>query len=206
MDKPSGGNTKNSVLGPFVDFLNDYKTLLGTMVGLGTTAAIASMVTAIGPPWPNPSGVAAISAVASMVWLAFTFLAWRGQTDASYLGRMKLAVGLTAGFAIIYIILWASQVYDVNGSKVVGGFTVIPDVQKVMKQDGGSLEEMMKGEEGNPYKIWTRDSIIVSKVALLAAWILFFCGISFVLTTLIMALEARKAREGTQAWGQIPKP
>ncbi len=191
----------SSVLGPFRAFLDEYRTLLAAMAGIGATAAVTSTVTALGPPWPSRGGVAALTAITSMVLLAWTFLSARHHPKSWYLRRMKIAVASTAVFAAAYFLLWSSVIYETPKGAVVGGFSLRHDVQLVMDQDGLTADQLLSGAESDPESVWDRGSIARARVAVLAGWVAFFGSVSVVLSMLPLALEAQHAIQGPVGWG-----
>ena len=197
MAETNEGTPPNSVLSPFTDFLNEYKNLLVAMAGIGTTAAVSSLAMALGPPWPNRLGVATLTGVASMVLLAWTFLTWRRQGRRELRPRrMQFSAGFTALLGLVYLVLWASLVIETKRR--------LPcrRLQAPARSPGGDEEGRDHTRAGahprrnstptasGPTAGWP------SQVALLASWVGFFCGISAVLTTLLLASRPRRPTGG----------
>jgi hypothetical protein len=157
------------------------------------------------PPWPDSSGLTgcAVAAVVSLVGLLVPYGLSVPKAKAS---RLMVGTGLLAGFCLLaYIVCWSLWVVDATQSnrgqivttRVVKGTTL------AVPTDGLREEEILRKHGYRVEEVYTRTSLIVSRLALLSSFsaVFFFLTVSFGFTALQPSSRGGRPARSSRAAG-----
>ena len=193
-----------TVLGPFGDFLADYKKLIAAMLGIGALPAVLDLVMYIGPPWPHRRAIATFTCLMVWVILPWTFASWREIAEGRLRRRLSLFAVLTLALLLLYIILKAYFVYDAPTAKdqEADGFILRSSIRRLLTEDPKmTIEDVRIGSEYNPMQIWVPWTVATVRVALLMAWLGLFNFLSMASSAFLLVQERTARRRGGGAWG-----
>lgn len=129
------------------------------------------------PPWPG--GIAYVSS--AIIFLA-TILVWelgRGMRRARRRSLLLLAAGLTMMGLFVYLYLYSTYVVPIDGAeRVIIGYECNPQTRAVYKDMCPNLGEIELSRAGyDPRLLFTRQSLSVVRLGLVASWLVFVAGL-----------------------------
>lgn len=190
----------------FLAFLTQYKRIVVAILALGASPPLLNVILGIGPPWPDATGVSYFTTLG--IWLA---LPWTYVSTAG-VGRDPLRVhvkrlGVTVAIALFaFVALSAALVYNAPDwrHQEAAGFLLRDEISDVLEQQQYvvTLEDLVKGAEYKPTRIWIPWTVSVSRVSLLATWLVLFGTLSALTATLLRFLEREDDAEKQSELGR----
>jgi hypothetical protein len=176
--------------------LADYKSISSWIMGASVAVPLVDYVAGLGPPWPWNNSVPVITSVAELLALmcAFHFLS---RANRRITNRILFALIVTLLILFGGYLYFNSQytfVSPVNDEKYVKGFTLRTDVTAVISESYTS-DDALRGAEYRPEEVWTRTSITLMRLTLLALWLGSFVSLSTTLAIFVLFHRRRIKRK-----------
>lgn len=154
-----------------------------------TAVPLVAALTDLAPPWPDRIGY-----VSTAIILLGSAVAWEA-CRRQRMGRRRMWTSLGAGLTVAgllgYLVLYSLFVEPAPGSslRVVRGYACTAEAQMVYKEACPNLpRDALRDAEWESVMLWTRSSVTVVRIALLASWLVFTAG----LTATVAAILARR--------------
>lgn len=171
----------------FLHFVMDARSIY-TRIGWGVIAApLLIYLLGVASPFPNQAVMSAAASLAAFFSLMFAFQLWfHGRASKKRRDTLLLRFGISGLVALVlYIGLFSMYVVvdPAQGSREVVGYSIRPGVEHVRDSQMPSMtdRELLENLGGEPERIWTKPSLTVTRMSLLASWILLW----FLLTSTI---------------------
>jgi hypothetical protein len=192
------------------DFLKSFKNLWGVGVGLAVAGPLGMSIPELYPPWPDNSRMIGVIFCAVVALLSF---AWGAELNKNSrtndkLQSMVATISLLCGLASIIVYFVAYNSYVVVETQVVGGdqrklrFVVGAETPgHPIAEPNSAYLEMLRDNQYDPERIWTRDSLRRSRFLLFGSFIAAFSMLTFGLGLLATqsARSRSPARHSTKA-------
>jgi amino acid transporter len=182
----------NEGISAFQRLLKDVRTLSGWSAKGALAAPLADFVLGVGPPWPV--AVPVLTSCVEVIALIFVFTLLGAGGRAAFRRSLRVfAVVLVLSFAAYLTLLSLYVHHAPNGERLVAGFIVRPDVVPMLAEDY-TASDALREAGWVAERIWTPTSITLSRLSLLASWVMSFSA--FVGLLGVFAL---------QEWSKKPK-
>jgi hypothetical protein len=175
-----------------------------SLVCLVLLPVCAGILTQASPIWPSRSIAIAFTILVNLIVLALVFVGW--QSAKHDVQRRRLwplsAVGVASLFA--YLAMVAAFVWDAPTPDVpeVGGFLLRPQIVELLDADKAeTVQSLFDGAECRPFAIWIPWTVVVNRVGMLTAWLVFFGCLSAIITILGLWIATRSMRPGQAQLG-----
>lgn len=182
-----------SPLGPFLRFLRDYR-VIWYLIGFGAAPYLLDLIFAVGPPWPQATGVAAFTSLATWLVLFYSYSIWDDLKKAGLRQLVKVFTSIAGCSLVIFIILKAFLCMDAPDFRhqEAVGWVLQPNVVKLLRhyeqagQPSPTIQDLFEGAEYRPERIWTEGTVNTSRVALLLSWLLLFGSVSTLISVFVL--------------------
>ena len=174
------------------DFRNYFQSFIGLITaGVATTALV--LVTALAelaPPWPP--AVVQVTAVGQIIALILIYQFMKKAPKKTINRRLLWSLGILVVLAITYLSLHSITVYEMpNGEFGLKGFACSGDAQALYGGDCPFLNRTQIADaEFEADRLWTPVGLLMTRVALIIAWIGMFSSI-VVLVGLFVVYQRR---------------
>lgn len=181
-------------LGKFLANIQGALAVGGAMAAIPFFLALADLA----PPWPP-----AIAGVSSALVFVTSLAVWEFTAAADIRHRRRwLLVSLLLILLALgaYLTLYSFWVESIPGSdiRVVRGFVCTTDALLVYKSQCPDLpREALQAAEWESLALWTRQSVTIARLGLVAAWLAFTIGLMAAVSAVVagrkMSLPSAKA-------------
>jgi hypothetical protein len=161
------------------------------MLTYAAVPPLVQFVSTIGPPWPDSSGVVALTSLAGYVLAIVAFVRWRAKSQRDLRAVTFLLIWPIVAVLLAYIALAAFCLHDGGGPgyKVAGGLWVQPEVARAMEEKAWSAEDALRSWEYKPEKVWVPWTVKVMELVFLVLWLVLFGLLSLLASVLALYLE-----------------
>lgn len=185
-------------LAEFKRLLSEFRGLSVWALGGGLAVPFAAHLAELSPPWPP--AIVGVTAVVELLALVFVFQFLRTAPKKRVNAILIGGAVVLAFTAFTYFALFSYFTYTTPGKKVrmVKGFVCTSVAAKVYadKCPDLGMDELNEAEY-EAERLWTRPSILVARLALMAFWLLAFLGLSVILGSfLTFQMRAGRMRTG----------
>jgi hypothetical protein len=167
--------------------MSDDYGALGTIVA--TAGSIMAAGTAIGYSWRGriqqwepseqdlPKGGQKVGGLVAAGLVVLLWSEMRDATDVPALNRLIIgSLAITLVFLLLYSFLVGTQKYTRwEGTKkaytVIGGYRLTPIARKKRNENGAPVQQVFKGLEYDPDRVWTRGSRQLAKTSFVLLYI-----------------------------------
>jgi hypothetical protein len=170
-------------------FANSFKSLWGVALVVTTTGPLTLWIPELNPPWPIGSSILAtlfsVMSVVLILGLVNNLISASKLSDvvvSKYQlilklgGSLSIIIGLV--FCIVYLFFYSSYVISerriVNGKEETLRFIIGNEKQEWIENNYQHEIELLRDNQYDPSKIWTRDSLSYVRLLLLSSFILTF--------------------------------
>ena len=182
--------------------LDDFKQLLKEFRGLSVWAAggsvvlpfIASFIAVI-PPWPG--GLNVMTSVFQLVALIFVYQAYSGSKRATITRNIGILAVALFVIILVYMVLFSIVTIYVPEAKrsIVIGYECVEAAKLVFKNKCPFLDlEDLAGVAYDEFLLWTRTSIALTRILLIALWFLFFICLAALIGKFLVFQMKRNVR------------
>jgi len=177
----------------FFAFIADVKSVLSWIVKFAALSPFLGILVNLGPIWPSEAGAATISSVTAAIvfMLSYEFLCSQSTPRQKKISKwvLVLSVLLLIGTSCAYFYLASKYVVEMPDAahRVVTGSEYNPDVKKLVESDPTMHTpiELLKGANGQPEMIWTRESIAFNNRMLLTWWVMAWASFLLALSAFV---------------------
>jgi hypothetical protein len=181
-------------LSEFRDVLSDFRQLNSQAVKAVIAIPFADVWLKIGPP-PSKA-VGAITALTEFLVIIWVFQFWYTATENSLRLRMRAALAM---FVIcmagsIFLLQRFSVSPGAGKERVVEGVSLRPDVKPLLS-DHYSPEDALRESAYDADQVWTRQSVVLMRLAITSAWVGSFACLAVFLN--VFVILQRRARDSS---------
>lgn len=189
----------------FGEVLADFRSVSSWVLKTAVAAPFADFVLQVGAPWPT--GVPIITSLVELIALICIFHFWcrKPQKHLTLRMRISLVILVLSCFGYLFLFGFYTFVNPATSKRYAKGFVVRPDIQALIPTEFNSPDEALRGLEYQEDEVWTSNSIVAARLALLGTWVLVFASISVFIGTFVIAQRKRKVR-GTAPDEAPPHP
>jgi hypothetical protein len=183
--------------------LDDFKRLLEEFRGLSMWAAGGSVVLpfiasfiAIIPPWP--AGLNVMTSIFQLVALIVVYQAYSGVKRATITRNIGILAAALFVIILAYMILFSVlTIYVPQGQRsIVVGYECLQSAKTVFGDKCPFLDlEDLASVAYDEFLLWTRLSIGISRILLIALWFLFFICLAALIGKFLVYQMKRKVPE-----------
>ena len=187
---------------PAMTGLDDFKRLLEEFKGLSVWAAggsvvlpfIASFISVI-PPWP--AGLNVMTSIFQLVAMIVVYQIYSGSKRATISRNIAALAAMLFVIILIYLVLFSILTIYVPEAKrsIIIGYECTANARTVFgdKCPGLGLEDLAS-HAYDEFELWTRSSIAVSRMVLIALWFAFFFFLAALIGKFLVYQMKRKVR------------
>lgn len=201
---------------PPVSGLDEFKQVLGEYKNLALWAAGASVVIpfvasflAVIPPWPD--GLDVLTAVIQLGALVVAYQTFRNQAEV-VTTSVKLWASLGLVVLLLYLVVFSMfTVYDpgTSHSYVIGfqcstGAQQLSDLHKFAGVCPFLQYDDLRTAAFDASALWTKGSLTVMRVVLIALWFLMFICLAFLIGKFLVFQMRRKLHRQREAMPMSP--
>jgi len=141
---------------------------------------IVAYFAGVASPFPNETFMGIAASIAAFLSLMIAFQLWlHGETTKKRRDKLLVHNGVAALVCmVLYTGLFSMFVVidDRQGSKEVVGFRYQPDIEIVRESQSPPLtdRQLLENFEGEPERIWTKFSLTITRMGMLAGWMLMW--------------------------------
>lgn len=178
----------------FLETLKNFRSLSSTALGAGAMVPFVAYVANISPPWPP--GIMLITALIELVTIIMVFQLTR-PLGRAVINRVLIYNCVFLFMAsLVYLILfsWLTFVTPKTGQRWVAGFYCLNETRLVYGECLFLPYNALPDAQYEAAKLWTGWSIAISKISLVATWLLSFVFLSALISTFIVFQMKTKSR------------
>jgi hypothetical protein len=189
-----------TTLTDFGKYLADFKSTSALVGKLALAVPLADLALNIGTPWPNRPAITVFIMVVQLVVLMYGYLSWIGAATSDNAVRATFRRGIVLlGISTVgYLLLFSAFIVTLNGvfHREVIGYTLTPMAQIFASQQPllAAPADLLKQFESTPEKVWTTQSLAVTRVSLLCAWLLWWISFSVVVASFVAICKRKDLR------------
>ena len=172
-----------------------YASALAWAVGAGAALPTSAYQANLSPPWPT--GIVLITVIIEIVAIFWAFLSSRKSDDKALRRRSAWSLFGVVFFLVAYLVA-LSQLEFYGGpakERLVKGLACTSEALRIpeFKSQCPFLNATLIAKAEDPERLWTTQSITLSRSLLLALWIGFFLCFAYFLTGIISFLSRQKS-------------
>ncbi|TWU49468.1 trypsin-like peptidase domain-containing protein [Rubripirellula reticaptiva] len=164
----------------FFQFVQDAGSMYAKVAYGVVLLPIVAYFAGVASPFPNETFMGIAASIAAFFSLMFAFQLWlHGETTKKRRDKLLVRNGVAALICVVlYTGLFSMFVVidDRQGSKEVVGFRYQPDIEIVRGSQSPPLtdRQLLENFEGEPERIWTKFSLAITRMGMLAGWMLMW--------------------------------
>lgn len=174
---PDGGTRPTA---EFFQFVQDAGSMYAKIAYGVVLLPIVAYFAGVASPFPNETFMGIAASIAAFLSLMIAFQLWlHGETTKKRRDKLLVHNGVAALVCmVLYTGLFSMFVVidDRQGSKEVVGFRYQPDIEIVRESQSPPLtdRQLLENFEGEPERIWTKFSLTITRMGMLAGWMLMW--------------------------------
>ena len=194
------------------EFAKSFKSIWGLGVALALAGPLGLSIPELYPPWPDHSRLIGVIFCAVAALLSFS---WGSELAGKSTAKQKrppliATLSLACGLAFLLVYFAAYSSYVVVETQMVGSqqrsLRFVVGAETRGTSDGGSAAddlEMLRDNQYDPERIWTRDSLRRSRFLLFGSFVAAFSMLTFGMG--LLATRSTSSRSST-ARGNHARP
>lgn len=197
-------------LAAFWVFVRHIKSLKSYVVVGAAALPLVDLLIRCGPNWPNRETVALGTMLVELIAYMVSFQLWNDLALKRLNRRWIICISFIPVFASVYFYLFGMFVHAPLGwaNRVIGArdLDVLADTQSGIEmrrvaEISYSVDDALADSGNDPDKIWERNALMVTRLALTGTWMALFCMVSLVLATFVI-LQMKNARKRVNQSGK----